>query len=349
MSQPALLLGPFLRHVDETSATVWLEADSPCTAEVAGCTARTFTVGGHHYALVVVTGLAPGTTTPYEVRLDDQVVWPLAGSRYPASRIRTHSGSGESELRVVFGSCRRVAPLSKRQKRRLGGDALDGYAQRMAGQPESEWPDALLLLGDQVYADETSPETQEWLKQRRDTSKPPGLGVTDYEEYTLLYHETWPDPDIRWLMSTVPSAMIFDDHDVHDDWNTSWSWRQRMARQPWWGERIRSGLASYWVYQHLGNLAPDELAEDKLYQEVLRVGATDDALPLLQEFADKADAEVDGGKPTRWSYRRDFGSVRLLMIDTRCGRVLEGQRLMVSDHEFDWIADAVPRRLPATC
>ena len=41
-----------------------------------------------------------------------------------------------------------------------------------------------------------------------------------------------------------------------------------MRRQPWWAERIRSGLASYWVYQHLGNLAPDEIAADPLYAKV---------------------------------------------------------------------------------
>ncbi len=50
--------------------------------------------------------------------------------------------------------------------------------------------------------------------------------------------------------------MIFDDHDIRDDWNTSDTWRRQMDDQPWWRNRIRAGLASYWVYQHLGNLSP---------------------------------------------------------------------------------------------
>ena len=37
---------------------------------------RTFHVEGHHYALVLVTDLEPGTTTPYEVELDGVLVWP---------------------------------------------------------------------------------------------------------------------------------------------------------------------------------------------------------------------------------------------------------------------------------
>jgi len=130
--------------------------------------------------------------------------------------------------------------------------------------------------------------------------------------------------------------MIFDDHDVRDDWNTSQSWRQQMAAQPWWAERIRGGLASYWVYQHIGNLSPKELAEDTFYTAVRQ--AEGDALPVLRELAVAADREIDGRKGMRWSYRQDLGSVRLLVMDTRCGRVFgDGARKIVSDDEFDWV------------
>ena len=87
-----------------------------------------------------------------------------------------------------------------------------------------------------------------------------------FAEYERLYRHSWGDPEIRWLMSTVPTAMIFDDHDIRDDWNTSASWRADMKEKPWWRDRIRAGLASYWVYQHLGNMSPAELADDEDYQ-----------------------------------------------------------------------------------
>jgi hypothetical protein len=65
-----------------------------------------------------------------------------------------------------------------------------------------------------------------------------------------------------------------------------------------------------------------------------------DAEPLLRAFAAAADAEADGAKAMRWSYRRDFGRVRLVMIDSRCGRILaDGQRRMVSRDEFAWITE----------
>ena len=58
---PALVLGPMLRYVGETEATVWVEADQECEVEVLGRRARTFAVAGHHYGLVVLDGLAPGS------------------------------------------------------------------------------------------------------------------------------------------------------------------------------------------------------------------------------------------------------------------------------------------------
>ena len=68
--------------------------------------------------------------------------------------------------------------------------------------------------------------------------------------------------------------------------------------------------------------------------------------PLLREFAAHADAEADGAKGTRWSFTRDFGRTRLVMIDSRCGRILaEGRRSMVSDDEFAWIE----KQLAETC
>ncbi|HEV2922175.1 MAG TPA: alkaline phosphatase family protein, partial [Actinomycetota bacterium] len=134
--------------------------------------------------------------------------------------------------------------------------------------------------------------------------------------------------------STVPTAMIFDDHDISDDWNTSAAWVEHMRRQPWWEERITSGLASYWLYQHLGNLSPGDLDDDPVWPKVREAG---DATRVLREFAFQADREVRG---TRWSYRRDFGGTRLVVIDSRCGRVLEdGRREMVDDEEWAWIEE----------
>ncbi|MGY1630577.1 alkaline phosphatase D family protein [Geodermatophilus sp. SYSU D01186] len=334
---PVILLGPLLRHVDPVSATVWVETDRPCQVTVLGRSADTFTVGGHHFALVLVEGLEPGSTTPYDVRLDGDRVWPEAASTFPPSRIRTPGRPGP--FRIAFGSCRYATHSTVDVDEGIPPDALDTYAARLAQLPEGEWPDALVLLGDQVYADELTGATRRWLSLRRGEHAPAGSQVADFEEYTRLYAESWSDPQVRWLLSTIPSSMIFDDHEMIDDWNSSAAWRRRVTGKEWWEHRISGGLVSYWVYQHLGNLSPQELAENATWQAVNEYPG--DAEPVLRAMADAADTEP---RSVRWSFVRHWGEARMVMVDSRAGRVLdEHQRRMVDDEEFAWVEAALRR------
>ena len=335
----ALVLGPVLRYVGETEATVWVETDSACEVEVLGRRSRTFAVEGHHYAIVVIQGLEPATTYEYGVTLNGESCWPAVGGDFPPSVIRTLHP--DELLRFVFGSCRVSLPheppytLTKDEDdcgREI--DALYSMALRMRDEPREQWPHVLLLLGDQVYADEVSPETKEFIRGRRDVEQPPGEEIADFEEYTRLYLEAWSDPALRWLLSTVSTAMIFDDHDVHDDWNTSIDWLETQRAKPWWDERIVGGLMAYWIYQHLGNLSPTELKNNGVLARVRRAA---DGGPMLREYAYRADREVQG---SRWTYYRDLGRTRLVVMDSRAGRILAGdRRCMVDDDEWRYIED----------
>jgi hypothetical protein len=341
---PELLLGPLHRYGGTDDATVWVETDGPCEVELRpeGAPAareRTITVAGHHYALVRATGLPENAATPYEVALDGVVRWPPPGSQFPPSFLRTHSGHGP--LKIAFGSCRVCAPheppytLRKDEDDRgREVDATRALALRMQYADPADWPHALLMLGDQVYADEVSPATREFIRSRRDPEVPPGEDIADFEEYTHLYREAWGEPVIRWLLSTVPTAMIFDDHDVRDDWNTSADWVRRMRGRGWWDRRITGGFMSYWLYQHWGNLSPEHLAQDDIY---LRARAAGDATALFEDFGFRADRDVSG---TRWSFCRDLGATRVVMMDSRAGRMLEpGARSMVDPREWAWIVE----------
>jgi hypothetical protein len=335
-----LVLGPLLRYVSDSEATVWVETDRPCTVRILGNSASTFAVAGHHYALVLLEQLQPGSTTPYEVHLDGVACWPPPGDEHPPCVIRTHTQ--DQSLRLAFGSCRVSLPhttpyvLSKDDDDRgREVDALLALVERMRHEPSSQWPDALLLLGDQVYADEVSPETEQLIAQRRGADGPPLDEVGDFEEYTALYRESWCDPALRWLLSTVSSAMIFDDHDVHDDWNISAAWVERMRAKPWWEDRVVGAYMSYWIYQHLGNLSPARLYDDPIFCAVQE--ADGDCEAIVREFARGAVREIAGA---RWSFYRDFGRTRLVVVDSRAGRVLSGgRRQMLSDAEWQWVED----------
>jgi phosphodiesterase/alkaline phosphatase D-like protein len=334
-----LLLGPVLRYVGETEATVWVETDSPCTVAVLGREEPTFTVEEHHYALVRIEGLMPAGFYEYEVALDGERRWPEAGSDLPPSAIRTIDAG--KPIDVCFGSCRVALPHEGKYVEAKDDDsdgkeydALRVLAREMIRNDHDKWPEFLFLLGDQVYVDEGAPRTRERIRKRRGTDSPPGEEVTDYEEYSWLYEESWSDPIVRWLLSTVSVSMSWDDHDMSDDWNISASWLEEMRQKSWWHGRASAGVMSYWVYQHLGNLSPQALDEDDLYG---RVRGNVHATTELREFA--ADVNTTGAG-TRWSFCRDLGGTRVIFIDSRAGRVLEpGERKIVDDEEWDWVLE----------
>jgi PhoD-like phosphatase len=189
------------------------------------------------------------------------------------------------------------------------------------------------MLGDQVYADEASPKTREFMRTRRDISKPPYEEVADFEEYCRLYQESWSVPLIRWFFSTVSTAMIWDDHDVHDDWNTSEDWVEEMRRKPWWNDRIVGATMAYWLYQHWGNLSPRELDDDEVFCKVCETDG--DAGSVLRTFAFESDRSKEG---VRWTYCRDIGSTRIVVMDSRGGRIVEpDRREMIDDDEWRFI------------
>ncbi len=349
----ALVLGPLVRYVDHDSATIWLETDDSdvVTVAVAGRTwsARTFGVHGHHYALVAVDGLEPGTVSPYTVWLGEgdnrRAVWPDTNShaetalQLPASVISTLPP--QRSPRLAFGSCRTSVSNDAEGNRVHGVDSMRAYALAMAGVTSTSdpqrWPDMLVLLGDQVYADETPQEMQEFISSRRSIEEPPGKELKDFEEYAHLYYLAWSDPANRWLLSTLPSTMIFDDHDIRDDWNTSAAWREEMEQTEWWQGRIVAGLASYWVYQHLGNLSAAALAEDEIWRIVAAHEGPDelDLTDELDRFADRVNRQPDS---YRWSYSRDLNGSRLVVVDSRAARVLEhDDRQMLDPRELSWL------------
>ena len=330
-----LVLGPMLRYADATSAVVWVETDEPCEVEVLGASAATFTLHGHHFGVVELTDLEPGSSQEYTVRAGGEQVWPEPDSEFPPSRIRTVDP--EAPVRLAFGSCRTSVPHDVQYNLRHGFDVLRCYANELRDTAEPDWPTALILLGDQVYADEPPPAVLDFVHERRGDDDPPQDELRDFPEFAELYRVAWSDPDVRWLLSTLPTAMIVDDHDLRDDWNTSQAWRDQMAELPWWPRRVRGGIGAYWIYQHLGNLSPSERAQDKLFTAVR--SADGDAGALLDEFAEQSYAQPAG---TQFSYVRDYGPTRFVMLDSRCARVLTpGNRAMIDDTEWNWFVEQV--------
>jgi len=59
--------------------------------------------------------------------------------------------------------------------------------------------------------------------------------------------------DVERLFANVSTLMIFDDHDVTDDWNLTAGWEQAISQNPVSKRIVSNGLISYWLFQGMGN------------------------------------------------------------------------------------------------
>jgi hypothetical protein len=77
--------------------------------------------------------------------------------------------------------------------------------------------DLLLHIGDQIYADEAFATAQHLLKKlgnKRSVRK------TILRLYRNLYRVTWNHPATRYVLANVSNLMIWDDHEIRDDWGS---------------------------------------------------------------------------------------------------------------------------------
>lgn len=92
----------------------------------------------------------------------------------------------------------------------------------------AESPFALMIMGgDQLYADEmwsTVPALKEWSKLKRNEKAKRPTNKTMLQQidrfYDELYQQRWSDPAMVDLFASIPSVMMWDDHDIFDGWGS---------------------------------------------------------------------------------------------------------------------------------
>ncbi len=68
---------------------------------------------------------------------------------------------------------------------------------------------------------------------------------------------------VRRLLANIPTYMIFDDHDVTDDWNITGHWYDKVRSSPVGRRVVSNALAAYWAFQGWGN-DPDNFDSDMI-------------------------------------------------------------------------------------
>lgn len=116
---------------------------------------------------------------------------------------------------------------------------------------------------------------------------------------------------VQRVLANLPCYMIFDDHDITDDWNLSRAWEERAYSQPMARRIIGNALISYWLFQGWGN-APDNFdptligSVRELFRQTCDGAAHDELIGKLLKFE-------------HWHYVIDC-QPRVVVLDTRTQR-----------------------------
>jgi hypothetical protein len=131
---------------------------------------------------------------------------------------------------------------------------------------------------------------------------------------------------VQRALAHLPVYMIFDDHDVTDDWNLSRGWEETAYGHPFSRRIIGNALIGYWLFQGWGN-APQRFGDD--CPQAVR-----DALGA--EGGDAHEALIDRLLHSeRWHYSVPT-TPKLMVLDTRTHRWWSENRASQPSGLMDW-------------
>ncbi|MEO0485139.1 MAG: hypothetical protein AAF092_04425 [Pseudomonadota bacterium] len=153
-----------------------------------------------------------------------------------------------------------------------------------------------------------------------------------------LFRETL--PAVRRVLANTANFLMFDDHEVTDDWNLDYAWISTIYENPVGRQVIRNGLAAYAAFQHWGNV-PDRFAQPGTPENTVMAGLSqgvstglDDALALPPTGAQFPAPDpvnplrtMDGSQAIRFDYRLGAAEgwpASLVALDPRTARAFPG-------------------------
>ena len=285
--------GPLIGHTTDSSASFWLRTAGESNVGVAvrrsDDATRLVAVGftrstaaNDFTCVATVSGLEPDTEYTYTVQIDDHD--PLENA---AGRFRTFPATGApARFRIAFG----------------GGAGYVPPNERMWDTIRNREPDALLLLGDNVYIDDPeSPEMQRYTYYRRQSR-----------------------PEWRALTAQTPVYTIWDDHDFST--NDSWGgplidtpvWKKDYAynifRQNWANPAYGGGDAQPGCWYAFSIADVDFIMLDCRYYRTDPAGSAPSMLgPVQMDWLKSQLREADGTfkvlcSSVPWDFRTKGGS-----------------------------------------
>lgn len=188
------------------------------TAVTADCVAET-SKGRFWRAEFEVSDALCGGQLSYDISLDNVA----AKDVHNRTSWQFHVPGLEDKPRIAYASCNGFSSLDLKNK------TEDPYSlwRDMLSQHQ-EHPFSLLMMGgDQLYADElwtTVPFLRKWGElphKDKIERKATKTLITQLDSfYEKLYLERWGDKSMSLMLASIPSVMMWDDHDIFDGWGS---------------------------------------------------------------------------------------------------------------------------------
>jgi len=135
-------------------------------------------------------------------------------------------------------------------------------------------------------------------------------------------------PRVQRLLAHIPTYMIFDDHDVTDDWNLTALWEQAAYEHPFSKRIIGNMLMAYWLCQGWGN-------DPKQFNGAFLEKANDyNQLPNMMNQNSLIEEVL---RFSKWQFHLDT-SPKVVVLDSRTRRWRSEQDLAHPSGLMDWEA-----------
>ncbi|BAY81813.1 hypothetical protein NIES267_12900 [Calothrix parasitica NIES-267] len=195
------------------------------------------------------------------------------------------------------------------------------------------WSD-VLWVEPELFPDFTDINSEHW-EAKSDKRKAYSCEV----EYIKEFWSTL--KNVRRALANIPTYMIFDDHEVTDDWYLNMAWCSRILDKPLGKRILQNGMLASAICQAWGN-TPEQFekgtngeellkaavawsvggGENKLFEEqiALRIG-----LPSVEDIQQNSQKLPHSDAALTWHYIVNGPSYEVIVLDTRTWREFPGK------------------------
>jgi hypothetical protein len=287
-----IVVGPIIGEVTDTSARILVELDGE--AEIT-CLA-TDSKGATSKHKQAFRKNRPGIFSLEKLRPEQKYLISFTGAgNKPEGSVRTFAKK-TTAINLAAVSCNFT---SRRGNTDLWADLRDQYV--LAGKV-----DLILHIGDQVYADNAFDYAMHVVKDKRFDQAAKENQIL--ETYRDLYRVAWNHPSTRDVLANVSNLMIWDDHEIRDDWGSRPNDRNPKSQE-----------------YYIGTLAR------RVFREYQR--------QLWNDFPIEADPEAGGLE----HHFHKWGEIGVMFLDERGGRSFGRDRKnpFLSTRQWDEVLSAL--------